>query len=391
MNPGRATPLLLIGLLWAAGLGAAGQFAKVSVIFDQLADLYPGVGASLGFLVSLISLMGIFGGLYAGVLIARTGFRRMLLLALVLGAAVSFWQSMLPGLGWLFLSRVVEGLSHLAIVVCAPTLIGVLAAPGHRAAAMTLWSTFFGVAFAVVGYLGLPLVDAFGVEALFLAHGLYMLAVALVLWAVLPAEDGPVGAVPPLSWADIWSQHKEIYRSPHQSAPALGWLFYTMTFVAVLTVLPMTIAPEAQRTVLSAMPLASLCMSLTVGLFLLQRVPAVRVVQLGFALALMVVFIGDVFAGSTWVPILLLATLGLVQGASFAAIPQLNGTTETQAHANGAMAQMGNLGNMIGTPLLLAMIGALGDRGITVFLGLSFVAGLLVHVLQAQRRRREIA
>ena len=47
----------------------------------------------------------------------------------------------------MLLARVIEGASHLAIVVAAPSLITQLSQPRYVGAAMTLWSTFFGVSF----------------------------------------------------------------------------------------------------------------------------------------------------------------------------------------------------------------------------------------------------
>ncbi len=95
----------LVWLLWAAGLGAAGQYAKISVIFDRLGEAYPEAGASLGFAVSLVGFLGILLGVVAGVLVARVGFRRALLSALMLGAAVSAVQALWPPLALFLLSR----------------------------------------------------------------------------------------------------------------------------------------------------------------------------------------------------------------------------------------------------------------------------------------------
>ena len=51
----------------------------------------------------------------------------------------------------------------------------------------------------------------------------------------------------------------------------------------------------------------------------------------------------------------LAGAMGIVQGASFAAIPQLNHSAEDRARASGAVAQLGNLGTTTGTPLLSAL------------------------------------
>ena len=67
------TNWILVWLLWGAGLGAAAQYGKISVIFDQLPGVYPTAGAALGFAVSLVGAVGIVLGIVAGVFVARIG------------------------------------------------------------------------------------------------------------------------------------------------------------------------------------------------------------------------------------------------------------------------------------------------------------------------------
>ena len=135
--PRPADPALTVVVLWLAGLGAAGQFAKIAVAFPALQALYPQAGTSLGLAVSLISLLGALLGVVAGMIVARLGLRRMLLWGLWLGAALSLAQAILPGLGALLATRLVEGLSHLVIVVAAPTLISETVADRWRGAALS--------------------------------------------------------------------------------------------------------------------------------------------------------------------------------------------------------------------------------------------------------------
>ncbi len=82
----------------------------------------------------------------------------------------------------------------------------------------------------------------------------------------------------------------------------------------------------------------------------------------------------------------LFACLGLVQAASFAAVPELLDQAEDQARANGAMAQMGNLGNSIGTPLLLLAMLSLGLWGFVLFAVMAYSIGIALHLWCAARR-----
>ncbi len=386
MTAGRTTPFPLIFALWGAGLGAAAQYGKVSVVFDLLPDVYPQAGAALGFVVSLVGFVGILLGVVAGLVVARVRYRRALLGALWSGAAVSAFQALLPPLEWMLASRVIEGASHLAIVVAAPTLIAQLSAPKDRGLTLTLWGTFFGVAFAVLAWLGRPLALGFGLPALFLAHAAYMAFFALFLSARLRAL-APEPPQPPFSLGRIARDHLSIYRSPRLSAAAAGWLFYTFSFVSILTVLPPYLAASHRAMVLGAMPLTSIVVSLTVGVALLRFMSGVRVVELGFLLSALCMAWLWLAPGAPLACLALAGAMGLVQGASFAAVPQLNDTPAHQAQANGAMAQMGNIGNTIGTPIMAAGLAGLGYAALPLFAGFAFVCGFAIHLLLGHLRK----
>jgi predicted MFS family arabinose efflux permease len=378
------TSFPLILALWGAGLGAAGQYAKISVIFDQLGGVYPQAGAALGFIVSLVGLVGIVLGVVAGLVVARIRYRRAMLWALWAGAAVSLFQATLPAMPLMLLSRVIEGMSHLAIVVAAPTLIVSLSAERHRGLTLTLWSTFFGVAFTLLVVLGLPLVEARGLRALFIAHALWMAVFALVLTVFLrPIEVPQEGR---LTLAGMACDHVAIYRSPRIAAPGAGWLFYTFCFLAILTVLPPYIAPDWRAWVLGAMPLMSIAVSMTFGVVALRVMTAVSLVQIGFGACIASLIWLWVMPGLPLACLALAAALGLVQGASFAAVPQLNATAAHQSQAYGAMAQTGNLGNTLGTPALLVVLGVAGFAGLIWTCIAVFAAGLGAHAWMARRR-----
>ncbi|GAB1363481.1 hypothetical protein MASR1M32_27170 [Rhodobacter sp.] len=70
---------------------------------------------------------------------------------MALGAVVSAIEASLPGWPLMILARAAEGVSHLTIVVVGPTMIAGLAPEARRPFAMTLWSSFFGVTYAILG------------------------------------------------------------------------------------------------------------------------------------------------------------------------------------------------------------------------------------------------
>lgn len=378
---------LTILAIWAAGLGAAAQFGKVSVAYPALEAAYADhAGIGIGVMVSIIGTVGLIFGTTAGLLVGRVGARRAMVAALVLGAGVSAVQSLFPPYPLMIASRVLEGVSHLAIVVVGPTAISGLASARAQGAAMTLWSSFFGVSYAVLFYLAPGLIEAHGPEALFLAHAAWMAALALILWALLPSD--PPGQAN-RSRQSLWAEHRAIYASPFVAAPAMGFVCYTVTYVAVLTLLPGMMGGWGGF-VGVAMPLVSIAVSLTLGVWLLAHMPAVRLVQGGFAVAILA-------AAGLWLvwgqgmvavgfALLVAASLGIVQGASFSSLPQLNPAAEDRARGAGAIAQLGNLGTTTGTPLLVWASGQAGETGLALFLIGFSALGIAIHAIQARRR-----
>lgn len=376
-------PLLLTLTLYLAGLGAAGQFSKLAVSFVTLTEVYAGHGETiLGLAVSLISLVGLILGLVAGIVVTRIGARRALLAALALGAAMSLWQATLPSLPVLMVSRVLEGASHLLIVVAAPTLIAETTPDRYRPAALTLWSTFFGVAFALTAVIAPGVIANGGLALLIGAHGVWMAVACLAVLFVLPR---PVMTQSPPSEISLLRRHIVAYATPGIATPALAWLCYTLTFVSVLTALPLLTSGTAPTWLAAIAPLVSIGVALTVGVAVLSRHPARPVVTLGFALCVAMAVVVLVAGFTAVTVILLFASMAFVQSSGFAIVPQINADAASRALANGALAQMGNLGNLTGTPLLIAVYQGAPVLGPFLFLVIAYGSGVAITWVLGRR------
>ena len=378
--------LVTVLALWCAGLGAAAQFGKVSFALDLFAGRYPLAGpVSLGLIVSVVGMVGLVFGTTAGLLVARIGPRRAIVAALALGALVSAVQVLDLPYPVLIASRVLEGLSHLSIVVVGPTMIAGVTPARHQGLAMTLWSSFFGVTYAGLALVA-PAALAGGLAGLYLPHAVWMAGLALVLRGLLP-PDPPA---PKASGGGVLAQHLAIYASPRIAAPALGFVNYTAIYVAVLTLLPPLMPAGEVALAAAGMPLVSILLSLTLGVWALRHVSAVRLVQAGFAVgALSVVVLALVWGQGALMlcaALIFAGAMGIVQGASFAAIPQLNLSPEDRARASGAVAQLGNVGTTTGTPVLAYVIAQMGPFGVVAFALPLCLLGIAVHAWLARRR-----
>lgn len=378
--------------IWCAGLGAAAQFGKMSVLYDQLGDAYPAHrGVEIGILISVIGTIGLIFGTTSGRIVMRAGPRRVMVGALLLGAIVSLLQSLMPPYPLMLASRIPEGLSHLAIVVVGPTAMAATAStPRGQGLVMTLWGSFFGLTFTVLGFFGPGIAAASGIGRLFQYHAIWLILCAAALALLMP-RDGPS---PTPSRQSLWALHLSTYRSPTIAAPALGFVCYTITYVAILTLLPHAVQTAWATTTAVAMPLVSILVSLTLGVFLLRSITAVRLVQWGFA----IVILATIALYLTWghgpseaaFACLIAAAMGIAQGASFAAIPQLNPAPQDRALAAGAIAQLGNLGTTTGTPMLALILGAAGITGLALFVIGFSALGIALHHWQTRRRQGSI-
>ncbi|MBF9060884.1 MFS transporter [Rhodobacterales bacterium HKCCSP123] len=334
------TPWALVAALYATGLVAAGQFAKVSLTLGALAAEYP--GAPVAFAVSGVAVMGILFGVYAGGITASIGPRRAILMALALSALAGAGQALLPAFPLLMALRVLEGAGHLVLVVAIPTLMAALSAPKDRALVMGLWATFFGVGFALAALLvGEGAAPVYGIHA-----GLAAL-MAVVLWRMLPR--GVAAARRPLPRL---ADHLTLYRTPRLFAPAMGHGTYAFLFLALVTYLPTALEAPWLAAVL---PLAGIAGSLATGP--LARIVAPAHLVSGGFLAMAAVFAAALALPPLAAPLSVLGLLvsGIVAGSGFAAVPWLNEADADRAFANGALAQLGNIGTFSGTPVLAAL------------------------------------
>lgn len=335
-----STPWPLIGLLYLAGLVAAGQFAKVSLTLPALGRVYP--DAPVAFAVSGVAVVGLLFGVVAGGIVASVGPRRAILGALGLSALAGAGQAALPAFPVFMGLRVLEGAGHLMLVIALPTLMAGLASDRDRPMVMGLWATFFGVGFSVAALLvGETAAPVYGVHAL--AAG----GIGLVLWVSLPP-----GITPDRRPMPRLRDHLEIYTTPRLFSPALGHGIYAMLFLALVTYLPAALsAPWLSP----SLPMAGLAGSLAAGVFARWIAPG-QLVPLGF-LAMAALFAVTAVVGPA-APALALVAMGVsgvVAGAGFAAVPWLNDDAGDRALANGALAQLGNVGTFSGTPILAAL------------------------------------
>lgn len=339
------TKWLLVFTLLLAGLFAAGQFGKLTLTLQELRALYPMGGAFVPVLISIVGVVGIVLGAVAGAVVAKLGVARALTGALLSGGVLSLMEATLPAMPVFAGLRVLEGLSHLAIVVATPTLMASIATDKDRPVVMGIWAAFFGIAMAILALILPGLLVLGGLSAVFIFHGTGMLIIAGLLFPLLPKKR--ISTPVPVSYIQ---EHKIIYSTPRLIIPGAGFVWYTMIYIALLAVLP--VALNLPVWAITALPLISIVGTIWGG-FLAKHVAPDRLVTMGFASTAMSAVFVWVMAPAIWPLYLLFFVMALIPAASFASIPHFNTEVTDRARATGGIAQQGNIGTTLGTPIFV--------------------------------------
>lgn len=373
-------------ILWLVGVFAAMQFAKFSISYDYVVTTYGVNSASAGVLLSVVGAVGLLFGVVAGVLSGHLGYRNVLIGSLCIGGGLSLFQSALPSYPLLLITRIIEGVSHLGLVVAAPTLMLRSCTYRSQSVVMGLWGTFFGVAFALTGAVGDNVLSQYGVSGLFLAHAIVSLP--LISYFLISAKKNisSVSALSELSLKKLLASTLRVYLNPRTCLPGVVFLFHTCMFVALLTFIPrMSANEETKSLLLVALPLCSIVGTFCSGVlsqYIFRPPVLVFVAYLSVAFAtFLVITLKDEQLFFIYSALFLLLASGVVQGASFVLIPAIAKTESERAMSNGAVAQLGNLGATVGPPIFAYFIDLNGDHGLLEIVVVLCLAGCITALI----------
>lgn len=359
----------LVFALLVAGLFAAAQFGKLTLTLPVLRETYAEGGAFVPVLISIVGMVGILLGAVAGAVVTRIGVARSLTGALVAGGVLSLIEATLPNITVFAGLRALEGLSHLAIVVAAPTLMASISAEKDRPVVMGIWATFFGTSMAITALLLPSLIGIGGLPAVFVAHGVGMLIMAALLYPLLPAHR-----IAQRVSVSYLAEHRILYSTPRLIIAGSGFVWYTIQYIALLAVLP--IALDLPLWAITAIPLLSIVGTLWGG-FLGKRIRPDQLVMIGFALTIAASGLVYVASPAIWPLMILFFVMAIIPAASFAAIPYFNAAPTDRARATGGIAQLGNVGTTLGTPIFVLIFDQAGLAGVCLIIGLFCGVGMI--------------
>src|SRR4051794_8225684 len=142
----------------AAGIVAALQVGKASAALAGLrAEFGIGLGAA-GWIVGIFALLGVVGGVPAGLAVSRFGDRQLLLIGLVALALGSAAGAVAPTLTLLLETRVLEGAGFLLVIVAAPAVLERSTSVRDRPLVFGIWGAFMPAGIVLALLAGLAIV-----------------------------------------------------------------------------------------------------------------------------------------------------------------------------------------------------------------------------------------
>ncbi|MCW6025952.1 MFS transporter, partial [Serratia marcescens] len=149
-----ATPWLAVINVLFAGIAAALHVGKATIALPALQAEFGRSLETLSWVISAFPFVGVFGGIAAGLLVRRWGDRRLLALGLLIISAASFAGATLHDFSGLIVSRFVEGLGFVIVVVASPAVLNRIVAPAQRNLVFGIWSTFMPAGIAISLFFG---------------------------------------------------------------------------------------------------------------------------------------------------------------------------------------------------------------------------------------------
>jgi MFS family permease len=337
-----------------------------------------------GFALSCVMLPGALAGLSMGVLSDRFGAKRVAIAGLLVAAVASLASGFSPNFAVLVLLRIVEGTGYTLLVV-AGTVVAAGALPGRTAIALSVWSSFAPIGFALGQW-----ASAYAAEPPLLAVGAWH-ALILVLAAVLMHVCIDDVAPRPQPKASIG-----VLRHPPARFTALAFGGVCAVLLASIALGPVVLAKQSQLPVAYVASLTALAALPSI----VGRIAPGWLLDRGFAP--FTVFatasaVGALTLAVTFAPIPLAAAVvffgcfqvvaGALPGLLSAMLPHVAPTPAQLGTVSGMCSQSVNVGNLIGPPLALAVYAAAGTGAALLLLMVLLAMSVLAIARLAVFRR----
>lgn len=393
-NPPREAGWSTVFIIAGAGVVSAFQVGKAPM---ALGAVQLDLGLSLvgvSWLISAFAIIGAIVGAPVGLAADRIGAKRMVVGGLALQALGSGLGGVSSGIEPLMVSRVVEGLGFMAVLVAGPAMIFATVAPRIQDRAIAVWATVMPVGMTVV-MLAAPLLTLLEWRGFWLLNAAILFAYAVFFVFAISAPKAAA-----THEQRIGAQLRQALASPEPWALATIFAAFSAAFFVVFGFLPSLLTErfglgqELASTVTAVAIAASGFGNLAAGFLLASGRKPLHVLAAGFLVMTLFGF-GVLAADVSWIAIMVFAVLfafmaGLVPVVLMDSVPSFAPRPELVGATLGLAMQGNNVGMLIGPAGGGALAASLGWTSVAVAMALVSVAAvLLAHAAFTVRAKSE--
>jgi len=173
-------------LIYAIGVLGATSISQVVPIVGDLGQAFHLSRPQGGWVISTPSAVVAVGALLFGWLVDKFGDKPMLLFGCAVLVLGDLGVTVAGSVEMLYAMRVLEGIGYVAIAVAAVTMLTRTTQGARRTSALTLWSSFVPMSFALPLILAAQLAGTGQWRWAFTGHGIALAALGIAAWALLP-------------------------------------------------------------------------------------------------------------------------------------------------------------------------------------------------------------
>ena len=380
-----------------SGILAAGAVGKAPPAVSLLREEYSLGLVYAGWILSVLSALGMVAGTGFGTLADRLGPRTVLLGGLWIQAIAGTLAVLSESASTLLITRLLEGAGFLAVAVSAPGIIFAASSSGVRVWSLGLWSINVPVGISLAMIFAALTLETIGWRGVWLFYVVLISALAILGHQILPRERGFASREPSTT-------------SPMPVLRRLGpWLLagsfiaYTMMWISIMAWLPTYLINHrglvsGTASLLSAAVVAANVPGNLLGTWLLRRRwsggTIVALSSIGMGLSTYIVFSGQFGDVLRYGFCMVFSLVGGLLPAAILGTSRLHAPDSQRiGTVNGMIIQGSHLGQFVGPPVVAMIVTIHGQwQDVRWFMvGCALVALILAVALHRIERRQACA
>lgn len=388
-----ATRWGVVVIAMLAAVIAAGHVGKLPPALPSIRAEFGLNIVAAGWFASIFSITGMLSAIVFGAVASRFNPWRTAIAGLALMASSGLGGALAASSAQLFISRFLEGLGFLTIVVAAPSLIAAATNGRERGMALGFFAAYMPVGVSIIILAAPVALDLDGWRLLWVAIASLAAAGALLMAATARSQD-----IPSQQRSVPWSAIGKALAQPGPWLMAGCFALYGAQLYALITWMPTFLIEErgadpAAASVLTALIVVVNGICSFFGGWLLHRgaAPWAVIVAAGAAMAISAY---TAFSGAMPDAVRYLASLtlcgagGVVAAASYASAPIFAATPRQTGVLNGLIVQASNLAQFAGPTALAAGVSRSGrwESALWVMVGVN--AAMMALALLVRREEK---